>query len=116
MRITPAGVVAPLTMKNTYGGDKVGQRDISILETNFNPSLIAHKNMGNIHVVRKRGVTNFPSIQIGVIRMYYVNVTFTTIAYIKGEFINKKREKKKKETRIKKKKKNRILIVCTKSN
>lgn len=61
MRITPAGVVAPLTMKNTYGGDKVGQRDISILETNFNPSLIDHKNMGNIHVVRKRGVTNFPS-------------------------------------------------------
>lgn len=97
MCITPAGVVAPLTMKNTYGGDKVGQRDISILETNFNPSLIAHKNMGNIHVVRKRGVTNFPSIQIGVIRItYYVNVTFTTIAYIKGEFINKKRGRKKK--------------------
>lgn len=100
MRITPAGVVAPLTMKNTYG-DKVGQRDISILETNFNPSLISHKNMGNIHVVRKRGVTNFPSIQIGVIRMYYVNVTFTTIAYIKGEFINKKREKKKKKRELK---------------
>lgn len=102
MRITPAGVVAPLTMKNTYGGDKVGQRDISILETNFNPSLIDHKNMGNIHVVRKRGVTNFPSIQIGVIRItYYVNVTFTTIAYIKGEFINKKREKKKKKRELK---------------